>query len=59
MLVTGLLIASIVVYILAMAIFYRGGILESLLGLGIGTVLIYVVCYIYGILPGVGPLVNC
>lgn len=58
MLVTGLLVGSIIVYILAMILFYQGGILESLLGLVVGTVLIYVTCYIYGMLPGVGPLVN-
>lgn len=58
MLVTGLLVGSIIVYILAMILFYQGGILESLLGLVVSTVLIYVTCYIYGMLPGVGPLVN-
>lgn len=59
MLVEMLLVASVAVYIIAMAIFYRGGFLQSLLGIGVGACLIYAVCYLHGILPGMGPFTNC
>lgn len=59
MLVEMLLVASVVVYVVAMAIFYRGGFLQSLFGIGVGIVLIYAACYLHGILPGMGPFVNC
>lgn len=59
MLVEILLVASVVVYVIAMAIFYQGGVLQSLFGIGVGICLIYAICYLYGILPGMGPFVNC
>lgn len=54
-----LIVGSIVVYIFAMAIFYRGGILQSLFGIGAGIVIIYIICYLQGVVPGIGPFVNC
>ena len=59
MLVEMFLVASVVVYVIAMAIFYRGGILESLFGIGVGVFLIYAICYLHGVLPGMGPFTNC
>lgn len=59
MLVEMLLVASVVVYIIAMAIFYRGGFLQSLFGIGVGIFLIYAICYLHDILPGMGPFANC
>lgn len=52
-------IASVVVYILAFALFYQGRPLQSIIGIFVAAILVYTICYVNGILPGVGPFANC
>jgi hypothetical protein len=52
-------IASVVVYILAFTLFYQGRPLQSIIGIFVAAILAYTICYVNGILPGVGPFANC